>query len=226
MNRIRKVENKYQVLHTPYYENDSGYQRMLGGWNDGNLKGYKIYTFDNSNDAMAFAFEMPDIDWTKLVLDHKHNFIKYRDIIKKNINIGKFIVDYDPILMSPEKTKIAIFERVSRLGRRFTLAYSMNDIITYNICNPWSQNLKELARILSNDQQLNIISSTETNGAITLVGKTDINTSYQINLWPTLIGQWAKWAESHPELSPKIIADTYKEAVVNQKKVDDSNVLR
>ena len=78
MNRIRKLDDKYQVLLTPTISMSPDSSLIIGNWEDESLRNYKVLQFETMNDAMAEAYKYPDIDWYKMVLNHKYIFQRLR----------------------------------------------------------------------------------------------------------------------------------------------------
>lgn len=66
---------------------------------------------------------------------------------------------------------------------------TLNDIIGFRIIYPWSDGLYNIANILEQSSCLNIYDKkiTENNKVIYLFGKTSLETTYEIQLWPTII---------------------------------------
>lgn len=226
MNRIRINNGNYEVLVTPFNQLDSGMQKFVGEWTNTSFGRFNVKIFDNMRDANELALKMPDIDWNKLSSDHKYCFIDLRDKVKNLISQSELILSYEPILMSPTQIKNLMFERVLKHGKRFTTGNNLNDIISLNVSNPWLQNLEEFAELIKKDASLKLVSMQRNNGIINFVGKTDIGTTYEINLWPTIMHNWAKWVVARPELSEKEINESYIETSKLQKKIDSSHVLR
>jgi hypothetical protein len=226
MNRIRKYNDVYQVLVTPHHRFDSGCELMLGGWNDGSLAGYSVKEYPSIDLALNEAFNHPDIDWLKLVLFHKEIYYKLHKIVKAELVNHDFIVDFEPHLMSPEELKEAFFVRILNFSQRFRLTYNMNDLISFNIINPWSSNLKNIKKILLNNRSLRIIKVIEDTYVTRLVGETDIGTSYEIVLWTTMLAQWARWSSSHPNVSEQQKEIAMKDAIVAQDNIEKTMNLR
>jgi hypothetical protein len=226
MNRIRKYNNVYQVLITPHHRFDSGCELMLGGWNDGSLSGYSIKEYQYIDEALNASFKHPDIDWLKLVLFHKEIYYKLHKIIKGELVGHDFIIDFEPHLMSPEELKEAFFIRILNFGQQFKLTYNMNDIISFNIINPWTSNLKIIQSVLVNNRNLRIIKIIEDNNVIRLIGKTDIGTSYEIALWTTMMSQWARWTASHPNIPEQQKELAMKDALIAQETIEKTMNLR
>lgn len=226
MNRIRKYGTKWQVIFTPSYTYSYEVELLIGNWTDEYLKGFYIVEFDTLNDAMCEAFQHPNIPWEKMVLMHKSAFHDYQNILKEILDDGKFIADLDPRFMDPVLLKNVMFDRVMNHGERFRLVYHMNDIISFHITNPWSKNLKEIARRIVNDRRLKIINQYVNQGVIHLIGQTDLGTTYEICLWPSLIGEWAKWVMQHPYVSSQIKSNMFNKAVEQQNKIDAGFSLR
>jgi hypothetical protein len=173
---------------------------MLGNWTDDKLIGYSVKQFDTFDEAWISSAKYPDIDWLKLILFHKDIYIQLHNIIKSELDINKFMVNFDPHIMTDTEFKEAIFTRVMKYGERFRLAYNMNDILTFNITNSWIANLHEIKNILVNNPALRISKVLEEKYVIHLIGITSIGTSYTISLWTHLIAQWSKWEKSNSKI--------------------------
>lgn len=225
MNRVRQYNKHFEVLITPNTFGDDGIALMLGLFNDQHLKKYQVKEFDSLQDAMAEALDYPDIDWKRMILFHKDIYVDIYGTIKKLLHEKNFIVDLDAKIMTPELLKNVMFDRVLRYGKRFTLAYDLNDVIGYHIINPWSKNLKEIFNVLKAESKLKINKYEMTKGVIRMVGETDIGTSYEIVLWPTLIAHWAKW-NLHNDVSSKSKENTLEEILYTQEIVDKNVLLR
>lgn len=226
MNRIRKYKNKWQVLVTPYQQYNTSFEVLIGFWIDEHINNYCIEEFETLNDAQAKAFQMPDIEWVKIVIMYKNAYHDLKKIIKQELDKNEFIVDFDSTFMDPTMAKNAMFNRVMNLGKRFTLVNDMNDIISYNIINPWTKNINEIASILSKNNKLKIFKKYINNGIIHLIGQTDFGTTYEIVIWPTLLSNWAKWVEKHPSLSIEIKKNTFIKMVEMQKYIDSADIIR
>ena len=226
MNRIREYNYRYQVLITPTMPFNSSFELMLGNWTDEHLRNYYILEFDNLGDAQCEAFTHPDLDWDKLVLLHQNAYYDIQKIIKEILKSYNFIGEIQPRILSPEELKQNMFDRVMYYGKRFTLKYKMNDIIAFHIINPFSKNLEKVSEYLENDSRLKIIRKFVNNGVIHLIGKTDVGTTYEIGLWPTMISQWARWAEENPQISNENKKYTFMESIKKQEQLDSGFEIR
>lgn len=226
MERIRKYKNRYQVLITPYNKFDSGFELMLGNWKDGNLRSYNIREYTNMEDAMAEAYNHPELSWYKLIEFHKDIYAKLYKIIKSELYHHDFIVELEPKISTPEELKEIMFDRVMSFGKRFRLSYNLNDIIGYHIINPWSINLKEIYNILRNNALLRIVRYENESGIIRMIGETDIGTNYEIVLWPTLVAHWARWINKNNNISQLAITESLKDILKTQEKIDESINIR
>ncbi len=226
MNRIREYNFRYQVLITPTMPYHTSFELMLGNWTDEHLRNYYILEFDNLGDAQCEAFKHPDLDWEKLVLLHQHAFYDLKKLIKEILNSHNFIGEIQPRIFSPEELKQTMFDRVMYYGKRFTLKYKMNDVIAFHIVNPFTKNLNEVSEYLENDSRLRIIRKFVNNGVIHLIGKTDVGTTYEIGLWPTMIAQWARWAEENPQISNENKKYTFMESIKKQEQLDSGFEIR
>lgn len=226
MNRIRNIDNKYQVLITPTHRFDTSVELLLGNWTDEHLRGYKVIETASREDALDMALTYPDIGWDKLIIYHKDIYQKLHSIIKEHLVSNKFIIEYEPHLMTPKELKNVMFDRVNNGGNRFSLKYQLNDIIGFHIINPWSVNLKEIANILKRDQRLQIIRINDNNKIQTLIGKTDVGTTYEIVLWPTIINHWAKWHAKTGNISPVASQESLENIINTQKILDNGYIVR
>lgn len=221
MNRIRKYNDKFQVLITPHHRFDSGFELMLGAWNDDHLRNYQVKTYNTMGEAVNEATNYPDINWDKLVEFHKDIYVKLNKIIKDEIENKQFIVNYEPRIMKPNDVKNIMFDRVSLFGERFKLNYNMNDIIGYHIINPWSKNLREIMSALKNVDSLKIKRFEHDHGVIRLIGETDIGTTYEIVLWTSLLFNWSKWCTLHSSISDKHKKLAFNDVLKAQTKIDE-----
>lgn len=226
MNRIRQKGGMYQVLLTPYKVGDDGFAELIGHWTDENMRNFSIIEYKNINDAMYEACNYPDMNWERLHIFHKDIYADLYKRIKIDLDLSKFIYDFEPHLLSGEQIKKALFDRVENFGDRFTLSNNMNDVISFHIINPWTKNLNEITMVLKQNQRLKIKKRNDTNGVIRLVGNTDLSTTYEIVLWPTIISQWVKWVSKNPTLPEKQIALALKDALKNQELLDSNVGIR
>jgi hypothetical protein len=224
MNRVRQYNDKYQVLITPHHRFHTGLELMLGNWVDENLSGFKVEIYNSWEDAMDRSYQFPDIIWDQLTLYHKDIFAKLYQIIKYEIQVNNFNVNVLPKLLNPYQTKELMFNRVMSFGERFRLGYHMNDIISFHITCPFSSHLEELSEIFSINQALRILYKTNDEGIIRLVGQTDLGTSYEIVLWPTMIAEWGKWAEKNSHIPNELKLKKLKEARKKQDIIDKKTI--
>ncbi len=238
MNRIRKYNNSYQVLITPNQKFNAGFEFILGSWSDPSLMGFKVLTFDNYGDAECEASRYPDINWDQLVDFHKDNYAFLRTEIKEVISYSEMALDFMPVLLSPEQVRSKLFDRVLMHmdmenkddeddQNDFRLVYDMNDIINFTITNPWTENLNEFETRLINQSRLRIFKKTSKFGITHLIGRTDIGTTYEIILCPSLIYNWMKWRSLQKKtISDKIINKSLRALLKTQQTIDNSPRLR
>jgi hypothetical protein len=170
---------------------------MLGNWTDAKLRGFKVVEFPTMHEAMDLAYKYPDIDWNKLVSIHEDAFDTINKSVKSVLKKYNFIVELDSHLMDAEEIKNTMFDRVIKLGERYTMFYNANDVISINIINPWYRNLLSIADNLRSINELRIKQILRTKTNIILVGVTDVGTTYEIRLWTTMVSQWARWVYSN-----------------------------
>lgn len=221
MNRIRKINNSYQVLITPGIKIASDSSLMFGSWSDPNLKGYSVKTFNTMNEAMCEAFKYPDIDWTRLVINHEHIFIRLRNLITNvlNENLAEQI-QIRSNLMSGETFKNTMMDRVILNGSRFNMKDGFSDLISFTIVSPYTFVLYKASNILEKykghlyvDELRLRDKKIVDNKIIYLYGLTDLGTVYQIKLVPTLLD------------NVSLNSPNYKSLAIMQAKVDRENYI-
>ena len=65
---------------------------------------------------------------------------------------------------------------------------------------------------------LRIFRTTVDKGVVRMIGKTDIKTTFEIILWPTLVSHWAKWAQTHT-IDDKMLQETLYEILKTQNNI-------
>lgn len=227
MNRILKNSdnNSYQVLVTPTYVSSPSMEIFLGNFMDEKIRGYYIKEFRTLQDAMDLAFKYPSIDWNKLVNMHEDSYVIITNTIKKALANSSFIVEIDSHLMDPTELKETMFKRVAHYGERFSLFYDANDIISVNIINPWTRNVNEMANLLKVIPELHIKKIIRTKTHLTLIGRTDVDTVYEIRLWTSMIAQWARWIHIN-NLNPRAYIGMLSQIIAKQKIIDDGDIVR
>lgn len=228
MNRIRQKDDKYQLLITPHLFYSPSMELIVGGWDDEHLKGFDIEEYDALDNAQYKAFQMPDIDWYKLVRMNSIYFNFINTIINKVIKKYHFKVHIDSHIMSPNELKNVTFDRVHKLGERYTMTHNMNDIISFCIINPWTINLEKLSKILISIPELRIRKKFIYYGhVIHLVGLTELGSTYEIKLWPSIIHQWALWESKHSKGKDKDSLNRgFRNMLKQQLIVDDGYTIR
>lgn len=235
MNRIRKYDNIYQVLITPHQKYNVGFEFLLGSWTDEALMGFIVKEYDNLYEAECEAIQHPDINWEQLVEFHKDSYQFLKSQIQEIINRSNMAVELIPVLLTPEQVKNKMFERVIKgnveLRKDETLSgfrtvYDMNDIINFSIVNPWSRNLREIASQLLKYGRLNIFHTLEKNNILHLIGRTDIGTTYEIILVPSIINNWMHWKNINSSLSPSRYVGALLNCIKAQNAVDSTFILR
>lgn len=221
MNRIRRINNSYQVLITPGIKISPDSSLMFGLWADPSLRGYYVKTFESMNEAMCEAFKYPDIDWTRLVINHEHMFIRLRNLLT-NI-IKENVADQLQIrsnLMSGEAFKNTMMDRVILYGSRFNLKEHFSDLISFTLVSPYSFVCYKTCELLMKYKDhlyvdnLRIRDKKIIDGKIIyLYGLTDQGTVYQIKLVPTLL-------DNISTNSPN-----YKKLLTMQSNIDRQNYI-
>lgn len=237
MNRIRKYNNKYQVLITPYQKYNPGFEFLLGSWTDEGLMGFDVLTYDTYFEAECEAENHPDINWQQLVDFHKDVFFALKARIQDTINYSRLTVDFKAKLMTPDQTKDKMFERVLK-GQEmiktneedsyqgFRIIYDMNDIVSFTIVNPWTKNLEEMEKHLLEYSRLNIFRKITKNNITHLIGRTDIGTTYEIILVPSILDNWMDWRKINNKLSSSQHLSALNSCVKAQRIIDSTIALR
>jgi hypothetical protein len=239
MNRIREITSGYQVLTTPHRKYDVGFEFILGSWTDEGLLGFKVHEYDNYADAECEAMRRPDISWEKLHEFHKDQYALFGDIVTKVLDFTRITSNFYPNLMSPHRIKNTMMNRVLKAQQNmnlsnlyddsadtsFRLAYDMNDIISYTIVNPWSTNLDKIESFLLAESRLNIYKSHRSNGVIHLVGRTDIGTTYEIILAPTIMYHFMLWKEENYDTGSTRMGAELTKAIKTQRVIDRTDPI-
>lgn len=233
MNRIREYNGSFQVVITPDIKISPDTSLLIGNWADENLRNYYILQFDSFNDAMAEALNYPDIDWYKMVLNHKYIFARLDETLRGIIDKYNFNVEYKARLLDPTTLKNVMFDRVMKQGERFNLRYGLNDIIQFTIINPWKNNLHVIAKIIENytsdtyRDDLRIRFKKIVDGQIIyLYGYTEFGTVYAIKLIPTLLNQATMWYDKVGGKDEKNFMAQYEKLLKMQREVDAGVVLQ
>lgn len=232
MNRIRKIDNIYQVLITPDISMSPDSSLMLGCWTDEYLRNYHVVSFPTMNDAMVEALKYSDINWVRLVLNHQEIFKRLKFTIKNLLDDKSYNVDFKPELMTPEKLKNIMFDRILNGGDRFNLKSNFNDIINFTIVNPWSKVLHNIAHTLETYKEniyVDVLRIREKhiidNKIIVLYGYTELGTTYEIKLIPTLLEKWVLWNNKIGFKNEQIANKIYTNILKTQNNVDNSTIL-
>jgi hypothetical protein len=233
MNRIRKIGNMYQVLITPDIKVSPDSSLLIGNWEDESLRNYYVLQFPSLNEAMCEAYKLPDINWYRIILNHEYIYKNLESMIKAVINNQAYNIEFKSTLMDPEMLKNTIFERVVRGGERFNLRYGLNDIITFTIINPWSNNLHNISKALENyrshlhrdDLRLRAKKIIDGN-IIILNGITEFGTIYEIKLIPTLLYQWGEWYKKAGFRNQQNAENVYQKYVKLQYTIDNNPIVK
>ena len=200
------------------------------------MMGFHVLSFPSYDEAKCEALKHPDINWQQLSEYHKDNYLSLRNMISDLIAHTKIAVDFVPNLLTPDQIKNKMFDRVIKgqygQNNSFRLVNDMNDIINFAIINPWSSNLKEMEQFLIRESRLEIIRKIEKNKITHLIGKTDIGTTYEIVLMPSVIYNWYKWKcvnmgnMNMGNISMDIIAKNLSNAIKTQEEIDKTIPIR
>jgi len=110
------------------------------------------------------------------------------------------------------------------LGERFNLYYNLNDIMSFDIINPWTLNLQRISDILLNIPQLNIKKVIKTPTHIKLIGINEVNNPYEIRLWTTIIYNFIYWLSINHFDKNKYFQQ-FKKIIKLQNKIDEFNYI-
>lgn len=233
MNRIRRQDGIFQVLITPEIKIASDNPIMMGNWEDESLRNYYILQFETLQEAQCEALKYPDIDWLRISLNHVHIFQNLEQQLRTLIAEFGYNIDFRSKLMDGEMLKHVMFDRVMRGGERFNLSYGLNDIISFTIINPWSNNLHNLAHAIETHHShlyrddLRIRSKKIVDGKIIcLYGYTELGTIYEIKLVPTLLNQWAEWYRKVGFRNEEAAEKLYIQVLEKQKNLDNGPIIR
>ncbi|ARF09579.1 hypothetical protein Indivirus_1_202 [Indivirus ILV1] len=233
MNRIRKVDNKFQVIITPDIKISPDSSLIIGNFEDENLRNFHVLQFETLNDALCEAYNYPDIDWYRIVLNHKYIFKRLEDTLKQIISDNQLNVEFRSKLVDPLALKNIMFDRVLRGGERFNLRTGLNDIISFTIINPWSNNLHNISKMIETYTEhvyrddLRIRFKKIVDGKIIcLYGYTEFGTIYEIKLIPTLLQQWVDWYNKIGYKNEEEAQKSYAELMKQQSNLDSGPVYR
>ncbi|MCJ7637942.1 MAG: hypothetical protein MUO21_10675 [Nitrososphaeraceae archaeon] len=233
MNRIRKFDNKFQVLITPNIKMSPDSSLIIGNFEDESLRNFSVLQFETLNDALCEAYNYPDIDWYRMVLNHKYIFKRLEDTLKKIIDENQLNVEFRSTLVDPQTLKNIMFDRVIRGGERFNLRSGLNDIISFTIINPWSNNLHNISKMIEiftehvYRDDLRIRFKKIVDGKIIcLYGFTEFGTIYEIKLIPTLLQQWADWYNKVGYLNEEAAQKSYAQILNQQNALDTGPIYR
>jgi hypothetical protein len=221
MDRIRRYKDNFQVLITPNQKYNVGFEYVIGSWSDESLKGFSVIEVDALDKAVNLANNHPNINWDQLVEFHKDSFLYLEGLIKKIIKYSQINVEINSHLMEPNETKNVLMNRVLKYqdNGSFRLVNNMNDIISFEISSKSSINLEKLITHLIKNSNLKIFKSYEKNKVIHLIGRTDISTTYEIILVPTLIKDWLSM-KNNSLMSYDNTISSFKEILTIQNKID------
>ena len=227
MNRIRRTnKGTYEVLITPHRRFDSGIELILGGWTDTGLRGFTVKEFTDLSDAENESNDHSTLDWKYLVSLQKSPFDYLHGELLKSLSKTDILHTVEPKLLTSDEAKNVMFERVKIYGDRFRLCYNFNDLITFKITNPWTDNLNNIAEILKLNPNLKLIRQYTNNNVIYLIGQTDNNTTYEILLCPTLIDHWSKWINRNSHLPEEVSTRTFNNTIKQQAYLDSTHILK
>ncbi len=233
MNRIRKVGNIYQVLITPSIKISPDSAIMMGNWDDAELRNFYILEFPTLRDAECEAYKHPDIDWYRIVINHKYIFRRLEMELRRILDETGMTVEFHANLMDPETFKNVMFDRVMNGGERFSMRYGMSDLVSFTIVNPWTDNLHKISKAIENTRShlyrddMRIRSKRVVDDKIiVLYGITEVGSVYEIKLVPTLLHQYGEWYKKTGFLNQENSEKVFVETKRKQDIMDQNMVLR
>ena len=192
MNRIREINNKYQLLINNNYTTNPSIELTLGDiLNKEQLKNYEIKHYDNLQDAINEAYNYPPINFNKIHSDSVDIFKKL-NLLVNNILLNENII-IKPKLLLPNEIKNMLFDRILKHGNRFNFYFNFNDIITFDLIHSHTNNLLNIINILKKHKELQIIRIEKTLTHIKLIGLTENNLTYEIRLWTSILYDFMNW---------------------------------
>lgn len=229
MNRIRKFNNKYQVIITPHISISPDSSILLGNWMDINFRDCYVLEYPSLQDALAEALNYPDIDWYRIVMNHKYVFERIKNTLK-DIS-SNYPVQFIPKLMSPTGFKNKIFDKVIHFsGTKNRLAGGFfNEIITITIVHPYNDVLNEISKSIMTytdhlwSDSLRIIDKINKENEIIIIGKTELGTTYTIRLITNMFHQFKMWYSMIGHKMDESIVDKKYNTMKKQQEFIDSN---
>lgn len=231
MNRIRRYNNKYQVLITPHIKISPDSSIILGNWTDINLTDCYVLEFETMQGSQMEAFKYPDIDWYRIIMNHKYIFVRLSETIAEILS--DYDIDIVPKLMSPKEFKDKVFNRVSASGYGKYSMSQFNDIISITVLSPFNSILNETAtRVMTHMEHLwrddlRIIDRINKDNEIIIIGKTELGTTYTIRFITTLLNNWKRWhAQIGRKIDDKITDKMYNDMNAQQKTIDNVDLRK
>lgn len=221
MDRIRRYKDGFQVLITPNQQYNVGFEYVIGSWSDGSLRGFKVVEVDSLDKAVDLADNHPNINWDQLVEFHKDSFLYLGALINKIVSYSRLPVSINSKLMEPNEVKHTMMNRVLKYQNdgSFRIVNNMNDIVSFEISAKTSIDLEKLSTHLMKNSKLRIFKAYEKNKVIHLVGRTDISTTYEIILVPSLIKEWINMINKKNMTAEETIS-SLEEIISIQNKID------
>lgn len=220
MNRIRKVDNKYQVLINENYKTNPSIELTLGSLLAKEyLKDYEVKEYGTMREAMYISYNLPDIDFEKIYSDCIDVFKILNKEIKETLK--GIDMNYTPYLLGPQQIKDVLFDRVIEKGRRFSF-YNFNDIIAFDISVNYPVELERIIKYLINNRKLRLIRRVDNDTNIRLIGLTENNITYEIRLWINEMKSLMYWIYT----KNKRVDDYVNEIIEVQNIIKNKNNLK
>ena len=195
MNRIRKINNQYQVLMTPHNSTEAESEYLLSQWTSEEVDEYDIKLFSTFDQAYNESCRYPNINWKFFYLYHSDIFHFLKQNIYESINTFSIYNDHKNIniltqfpiklmynLMSEDDIKNNFFDRVYKKRNLFRPVYDFSDILIFKILCKNNDQMNEIKKIIPYCKVFKIVKIFQTQSGYTLIGTTPIGTTYQIIL--------------------------------------------
>ena len=218
MNRIQEFNGQFQVLISGTTED------FLGRLSRFSVSNTYLENYNTLEEAQIKSFSLPDLNWFTIVNYHKHEYKRLTNDIKEIINTENITILFENKLKTPEELKESVFNRLNHYKNEFILDDNINDIISFHISNPWTENIIKLSNLFQKNNKLNIkFVKNKDNKIFNLIGINNNNTSYSIYLYPSVIYKFIRLSMNKKDKSN--INKLYKESLVLQNTIDKSNFI-
>lgn len=203
MNRIRKHNGIYQVLMTNDLNNGYDSTVMMNKFSDYDISRFYIVDFTNMNDALYASLQLQDIDWEKVAINHSYIYKRLCNTIQEIIRTNKLQCNIVCEMLSGDQLKHVMFNRVMGLSN---IIYENLSLITITIHANWTQQLETIIKYLETytyhfkRDDLRLKTKKKIDDKIyVLYGQTELGTTYNIKLMPSLIYNFVENVKTNKE---------------------------